>query len=82
MKPRTWFWIISGVLSAHIAAFILFCDFRPLPKTRFIPRPNFFAREKVITNADTGEKTIYQEFTVSTRLAADGKPPVERAPKK
>lgn len=69
MKRRTIFLIGGGVLAAHVAFFWWIASAKVLPPTVYIPPPNFMERSAEMTDAKTGEKTIYREFTVSTRLS-------------
>lgn len=67
--------IVMGVFVAHIGVFMLIEQFKPKPKlTR--PKPNFSAKETVYVDAETGEKIVHREITVSTKFApAPGTPP-------
>jgi hypothetical protein len=69
MKTSLLFCIALGVFTAHLGALMLLSHLRPQPK--FAPRPkeNFSMKGATFTDSRTGEKMIYQEFTVSTRLA-------------
>lgn len=60
-----------GVFVAHLGVFMLLSHLRPKPPAP--PKPNFTVRSQAVVDRDTGEKTIYREITVSTRLT--GTPP-------
>lgn len=68
MKRRTAFLIGAGVLALHGAFFWWVANAKVLPPTAYIPPPNFVERSAEITDPKTGQKSIYREFTVSTRL--------------
>ncbi len=69
MNLRLLLCIAMGVFVAHIGVFMLISQIRPKPKFVPPPPPNFSARERVVVDAETGEKTIYREITISTKLA-------------
>jgi hypothetical protein len=75
-------WIVAGVIVLHVAAFFVFGRMRALPKARYIPPPNFGYREEVYEDPKTGDRTIYREFRVSTKLAEPKGPPATTAPHK
>ena len=64
-----------GVFVAHLGVFMLMAQLRPKPKLMPPPKPNFSAKATVVVNAETGEKTIYREITVSTKFAKDASTP-------
>jgi hypothetical protein len=68
--------IAMGVFVAHIGVFMLLTHLRPKPKSVLPLQPNFSARATVYVNAETGEKTIHREITVSTKFT----PATEPAP--
>ena len=74
MNFRLLLCIAMGVFTAHLGVFMLLAQFRPKPKFVPPPKPNFSAKATVVVDAETGEKTIYREITVSTTLAT---PPPE-----
>ncbi len=63
--------IAMGVFVAHLGVFMFWAQLRPKPKLTPPPKPNFSAKATVVVNAETGEKSIYREITVSTKFAAD-----------
>lgn len=70
MKSRTRvFWIVFGVVIFHGVLFYFLGDKNPIPKKEFIPPPSFIVKEAPYTDPESGEKAIYREFTVSTKLA-------------
>ena len=76
MKRSTLVFIVSGVIAAH-AAFFWFIADKPAPLTlRNVPPPNFRARSAEFADPETGDKMVYREFTVSTKL--QGELPVTR----
>jgi len=68
MKRRTLFTIIGGVIVLHAGLFYAFGQMRALPKTRYIPPPNFGYKEETYQDPKTGERTIWREIRVSTKL--------------
>jgi hypothetical protein len=71
--------IAMGVFVAHIGVFMLLSHLRPKAKSVPPPQPNFSARATVWVNAETGEKTVHREITVSTKFtpATEPTPPPE-----
>ena len=72
MSWRTIAWIVAGVVAAHIAAFFVVGKWRALPKSPQIPPPNFGFKQTTYVDPKTGEKTVEQEFRVSTKLTPRG----------
>jgi hypothetical protein len=56
-----------GVFVAHLGVFMFLSHLRDEPPKP--PGPNFKVRSQVVVDRDTGEKTIYREITVSTKMA-------------
>ena len=84
MSRRTILWIVLAVVAVHLGLFYLFGKMRALPKVKHIPPPNFGYKEEVYENPKTGERTIYREIRVSTKLADPAKlppPPAASTPK-
>ena len=71
MNLRLLLCIAMGVFVAHIGVFMLIAQFKPKPRLMPPLKPNFTAREQVVVNTDTGEKTTYREITVSTKFAPE-----------
>ncbi len=71
MSRRTLFRVIVVVLLAHVGLFVLVSQMRPLPRTRYVPPPNFGYKERVYVDPVTGEKEIHREIRVSTKLAGE-----------
>ncbi len=61
--------IVLGVFTAHLGFFMLLVHLRPQMKLAPPRKPNFTAVSQTSVNPQTGEKTIYREITVSTKLA-------------
>jgi hypothetical protein len=79
MKASLLSCIVLGVFTAHLGVLMLLSHLRPQPKRPPRPRENFSAKAATFTDSNTGEKMIYQEFTVSTRLATpESTPPPEK----
>jgi hypothetical protein len=79
MKASLLLCIVLGVFTAHMGVLMLLSHLRPHPKLAPHPKDNFSARAASFTDSHTGEKMVYQEFTVSTRLAPpEGTPPPEK----
>lgn len=74
MSLRLLLCIAMGVFVAHLGVLMLIVQIRPKPKFVPPPTPNFFARERVIVDGETGERTIYRELTVSTKFADQATP--------
>ncbi|MEP6671013.1 MAG: hypothetical protein ABJF10_17770 [Chthoniobacter sp.] len=75
MNFRLLLCIAMGVFVTYLGVFMLIGQFRRKPYVPK-PRPNFSAKATVVVNAETGEKTIYREITVSTKFApAPATPP-------
>jgi hypothetical protein len=68
MKRRTVIRIVVGVVLFHAVAFAILSQMKPLPKTRYIPPPNFRYKEETYEDPKTGERTIWREIRVSTKL--------------
>ncbi len=71
MSRRTIFYIVCGVIALHLVAFALLNSLDTRPKFKKItppPKPNFRHYERVEMDASSGEKTIYRDIEVSTRL--------------
>lgn len=68
MKPRTVALIAAAVVAAHIAVFYWVGGMNPLPKVTYIAPPNFNYGSAKFTDPATGQKMVYQEFTVSSGL--------------
>jgi hypothetical protein len=75
VSRRTIVWIVLGAVIFHLGLFLLLGRMRALPKTRQVPPPNFGYKEEVYDNPKTGERTIYREIRVSTKLADPKKLP-------
>lgn len=69
MNLRLLLCIAMGVLVIHIGVVMIWTRLNPPPKTAPTPKPNFVVRSQAATNAETGEKMIYRDITVSTRFA-------------
>jgi hypothetical protein len=75
MPIRILLCIVMGVFVVHIGVMMLIAQFRPKPRLAPRPTPNFVARSATVVDPATGEKTIYREITVSTKLAPGAPPP-------
>jgi len=74
MNGRLFLCVAMGVFVAHLGAFMFLSHLRPQPHTP-VPRENFKVRSQVVVDRDTGEKTVYREITVSTRIATPAPTP-------
>lgn len=63
--------VMSVVILAHLGLFYFISHTSALPKTPFIPLPNFIAREASWVDEKTGETVTYREYQVSTKLAEE-----------
>lgn len=69
MNLRLLLCIAMGVFTTYLGIVMLVASLRrPAPLT-LPPKPNFSAKETTVVDAGTGERTIYREITVSTKLA-------------
>ena len=80
MNLRLFMCIAMGVFTTYLGIVMLAASLRRPPPFTPPPKPNFSAKELAVVNAETGEKTIYREITVSTKLAPGpvAAPPPER----
>jgi len=81
VNARLLFCIVMGVFVAHIGVFVLIEQFKPKPKlTR--PKANFSAKSTLYVDAETGEKIVHREITVTTKFAPAPvtPPPIPPAP--
>ena len=72
MNRRKLTWIVAGVILAHVVGFLAVARINPLPRTHFIPPPNFGFKQTTYVDPVSGERTIEQDFRVSTKLARPG----------
>lgn len=73
--------IVMGVFVAHIGIFMLIEQFKPRPKlTR--PKQNFSAKATLYVDAETGDKIVHREITVTTKFAPGPStpPPIKPIP--
>lgn len=71
MSRRAIIYIVCGVIALHVVVFVILSRVDLMPKFKKIPRPpkpNFKHSEWVEVDAATGEKIIYRDIEVSTRL--------------
>jgi hypothetical protein len=61
--------IAVAVIAAHGLLFWMISGASALPKANYIPPPNFVAKEAKFVDKATGEKMVYHEYHVSTKLA-------------
>ena len=83
MSRRALIYIVLGVIALHVAGFFVLRNVRPLPKYKAGPVPlkrNFKSYERVEVDPSTGEKTIYRDIEVSTRLTSRDSLPQPVAP--
>ncbi|MDB6174966.1 MAG: hypothetical protein JWL59_4277 [Chthoniobacteraceae bacterium] len=80
MNLRLLFCIGMGFFTTYMGLAMLITHFRAQPKSVIPSKPNFSARAEQSVDAETGEKLVYREFTVSTKLASEvtPKPPEAR----
>jgi hypothetical protein len=78
MKASLLLCIVLGVFTAHLGVLMLLSHLRPQPKLAPRPKDNFSLKAASFTDSATGQKMIYQEFTVSTRLAPPESTPPEK----
>ena len=80
MNLRLAICIAMGVFVAHLGVFMLIEQFKPKPKPVPPLKPNFTVRETKGVDADTGEKVVYREITVTTKFAPSPTPPPPEKP--
>lgn len=66
MNGRLLLCIAMGVFVAHLGVFMILAHLRPKPPAP--PGPNFKVKSQLVVDRETGEKTVYREITVSTKL--------------
>ncbi len=69
MRRTTILFIAAAVAAAHAAVFYFLAGTNPLPKVPYVPPADFTAGAAEFTDPATHEKMLYQEFTVSSRVA-------------
>ena len=69
MKKRTIVYIVISAIVFHVGLFYWFSQARALPKTRYVPPPNFRVRTEYYDDPKTGVRTLWREFRVSTKLS-------------
>lgn len=77
MNGRLLLCIGMGVFVVHLGIFMILSHLRQAgeaPK----PQPNFIVHSQVVTDQGTGEKTVYRQITVSTRLGTPAPTPVPK----
>jgi hypothetical protein len=68
-----------GVFTTYLGIVMLVGTLRHRPPVTPPPKPNFSAKETTVVDAETGERTIYREITVTTKLApGPATPPPEK----
>jgi hypothetical protein len=66
-----------GVFVVHLGVFMILSHLRLPPPAP--PAPTFKVRSHMVVDHATGEKTIYREITVSTRLGTPAPAPLPSA---
>lgn len=61
--------IVLVVLIVHAGIFFVITHVPALPKAHYIPPANFGTLTETYQDPKTGDKTIYREYRVSTKLA-------------
>ena len=68
-----------GLFTTYLGIVMLVGSLRRPPPMVLPPKPNFSAKETTVVDAETGEKTIYREITVTTKLGVGpAAPPPEK----
>ena len=79
MNLRLLMCIGLGLFTTYLGIVMLVGSMRQHPRPALPPKPNFSARETTVVDAETGEKTVYREITVTTKLApGPATPPPEK----
>ena len=69
-----------GLFTTYVGVVMLVASMRRPQRLAPPPKPNFSARETAVVDAETGEKTIYREITVSTKLVPGAATPPPEKP--
>ncbi len=79
MNLRLLMCIALGVFTTYLGIVMLVASLRRPPPMVLPPKPNFSTKETTVVDAATGEKTIYREITVTTKLGpGPATPPPEK----
>lgn len=68
MNRQTIIIIVVVVVLVHAGLFYVATHMKSLPTVKPRPRPNFGESSQAYTDAETGEKFVYREIRVSTKL--------------
>lgn len=74
MSKRQIALLVTIVALLHGGLLLYFAKGRALPFKQAVARPEFVAKEARWVDEQTGEKLVYREFQVSTRLSEPSKP--------
>ena len=80
MNLRLLMCIGLGVFTTSLGIVMLVASMRRPPPVVLPPKPNFSTKETTVVDAETGEKTIYREITVTTKLAPRPAAPLPEKP--
>ncbi|MCE9609752.1 MAG: hypothetical protein K8R23_06040 [Chthoniobacter sp.] len=80
MNLRLLFCIGMGLFTTYIGVVMLLSALRSEPLPAPPPPPNFSAKAATVMDPETGEKTIYREITVSTKIAPGSPTPPPENP--
>lgn len=76
MNSRLILCIAMGVFTTYVGLVMLLGHFRAKPGFTPPQKPNFTARVEEAVDAETGEKIVLRQITVSTKLAEPGLSPL------
>lgn len=67
-------WVLGAIVAlAHGLVLLLVARERVLPSRPYVPPPNFGYVEGEVVDEETGTRVVIKQFTVSTKLADDGR---------
>jgi hypothetical protein len=72
MNFRLLLCLAMGMFTTYMGLVMLVGHFRAKPGGAPPPKPNFSARVEESVDAETGEKIVHRQITVSTKLAEPG----------
>lgn len=81
MNLRLILCIGMGVFTTYMGLVMLLGHFRAKPGFTPPQKPNFTARFEEAVDAETGEKIVLRQITVSTKLAEPGRVPAPSPPR-
>ena len=81
MNFRLFMCLALGVFTTFLGIVMLVGNLRRPARVTPPPKPNFSAKATTVVNAETGERTIYREITITTKLAPGPANPLPEKPR-